>query len=133
MENIAVALWVMTAVGGAYMFGITVRSGSRSADARDSHFSSALFWHPVGAIAGLALLLLFLGPAPKAFAWLSFGLLALTAGFGASFAARWWRDRRSPATTRDLAEQQIPVMAVVAHGVLALATLAAVLTTALTA
>ncbi len=123
----------MTAAGGAYMFGITVRSGSRSADARGSDFPSTLFWHPVGAIAGLVLLLLFLGPAPDGFAWLSFGVLALTAGFGSTFAFRWWRDRRSPAGTEDLAEQQIPIVVVVAHGALALATLAAVLTTALTA
>jgi hypothetical protein len=43
MEKLAVALWIMTAVGGAYMFGFTLRHGSRSAEARGTNFSSTLF------------------------------------------------------------------------------------------
>jgi hypothetical protein len=133
MDKVAVALWVLTAAGGFYMFGFTLRSGSRTADAPGTHFSSTLFWHPVGAVAGLALLLLFLGPAPVGFLWASFVVLVLTAVFGSTFAHRWWQDRRTLEHPEELAEQHIPLAVVLVHGVLALALLAAVLVAALQA
>lgn len=133
MEKLAIALWVMTAAGGAYMFGFTMRHGNRSSDARGTNFSSTLFWHPVGAVAGLALLLLFLGPAPASFLWASFAVLVLTSLFGSMFAHRWFKDRRTLENPRELAEQQIPVGVVVIHGVFAVALLAALLVAALQA
>lgn len=133
MDLFAAALWIMTALVGAYMFGITLRHRRPGSDAVSTRMPDAIFWHPVGAIAGFSLLVRHLNNGSPWAAWGAFGVLVCTAAFGEVFFLRWLRDRRRLAEPELLAEQQIPVIAVVTHGILATATLVATFIVALQA
>lgn len=133
MDVVAVALWVMTALVGAYMFAHTLRRRTDGSDQVASRMSTLIFFHPVGAILGLAFLLVHVAEGAAFAAWAAFGILLATAAFGELFFVRWLRDRRRLADPERFAEQQIPMPAVVLHGILAAATLVTTLLLAIRA
>lgn len=134
MAETALATWIAGALLGAYMFAVTMRTGLPESSARTSNLPSlVLFVHPLLALIGLALLLIHIRTNDQGVAWATFVALLLTAGGGAFMGARWAKDRRhaTPEVKATVAEQQIPPSAVVAHGLLAAATLLFVLLSAL--
>jgi uncharacterized membrane-anchored protein len=122
----ALVLWIMTAVGGAYMAAVLLRTGNRASSAVASHLPSGLvFGHGFLALAGLAAWAVYMDTNTDAFGWGLVILLVLVAGGGSVMFLRWHRDRKQHAGER-LAEQQIPSGIVHLHGGLAALTIVAV-------
>jgi hypothetical protein len=156
MALAALVTWVITAAFGFFMLGTWIsRGGARTTEGSASNFRPpVVFGHFVLAAGGLVLWIVYLFADTRALAWVAFIDLVLVAGIGDVLVLRWFKDRRSAAgsavkteghgttrgtaatatsapTARDLAEQQIPLAAVAAHGVFAVTTIVLVLLTAL--
>lgn len=141
MELVALTLWIATAVGGLYMLGITLRSGSRpdgTAQVMESNLPPlVVFGHASLALGGLLLWAVHMAIDEAATAWTSLAILLLVAGGGSLMFLQWRKDRQGTpeevqARVDRLAEQQIPSPVVHMHGALALLTILAVLYVAVT-
>ncbi|MFE7173216.1 hypothetical protein [Streptomyces sp. NPDC057616] len=146
MDITALITWVVTALGGFYLLGAWLRRGGIR---RQQHGTSrlpapVLFGHFVLAAAGLVVWILYVVTDASALAWTAFGLLLPVALLGFVMLARWIPVHRAHATVGAAAaaagpgaegtvpaERHFPVPVVVAHGLLAVATLVLVLLTAL--
>jgi hypothetical protein len=124
----ALAFWVVTALGGALMIGITLRTGNADSSARESRWPDLLLLaHPLLAAIGLVLWIVYMSTSDRTWAWWSFAVLVVTAMGGGLLFRTWWRLRRDarshPAMNARVVELQIPSVAVHAHGALAAVTL----------
>ena len=134
---LALVLGIVTAVGGAYMMGILLRTGRAEVEASSSHLSSAVvFTHMSVAGLGLVVLAVYMANSDEVIAWAALAVLVLAALIGGAMFLTWTRDRHGDPQVvvenkRRLAEQQIPSAVVHSHGALALATLVCVLLVAL--
>lgn len=134
MHLLTTIVWILTALVGGYMLGITLRHGRPDTAARTSRLPVAVtFWHPTTQILGLAVWLVFVYGGPPVLAWAAFVILLVGVGLGEVLFTRWLRDRRRFGPDEVLSEQQIPVPVLAGHGLLALATLVLVLLSALRA
>ena len=136
MDLAALIFWLLTAAGGAYMLGISMRAGAGTSTARESHLPPlVVFSHAGLALFGLAVWGVYMSIEDRGVAWLAFAVLVVVALLGSVLLHRWLRTRRGPRSGAELdehvAEQQIPVPAVVGHGVAAALTIVLVLLTAL--
>jgi hypothetical protein len=139
MELAALGFWIATVVGGLYMLGVTLRTGSEKDSASgvgntlESRLpSGVVFAHGSLAVGGLALWAVHMSVDNRTTAWSSVVVLVLVAAGGTFMFLRWQADRRGTpeevaAKKARLAEQQIPSLVVHAHGALALLTFLAVL------
>ena len=93
------------------------------------------------AATGLVLWIIYVATDSDALAWIAFGMLAVVAALGFSMLAIWLQQRRSPDAVAATpggpaggavqpAERRFPIPVVVAHGLVAAATLVLVLLTA---
>lgn len=143
MDIAALITWVVTALGGFYMLGTWIRRGGvRQQQTGTSRLPApALFGHFALAAIGLVVWIVYVVADKSALAWTAFGLLLPVALLGFVMLARWIPVHRDRATAPAAAapgaegavpaERHFPVPVVVAHGLLAVATLVLVLLTAL--
>ena len=139
MGVVALLSWIVTALAGATLFGIWLsRGGLRRQGAGASRFPPALiFGHPVLAVTGLVIWILYLASDTDALGWVAFAILVVVATLGFTM-ARLWRQERAATVAAAGAdrtvlppEQHFPVPLIGVHGLLALTTLVLVLLTAL--
>jgi len=148
----ALVTWVITAGLGFFMLATWVsQGGARSGGT--SHFQPpVVFGHFLLGAAGLVVWIIYLLNDNETLAWVAFADLVLVALIGDTLVYRWIKDRRAgvrgPLATAGtgtvsstatgtatsavgLAEQRIPLAAVIAHGVFAVTTIVLVLLAAL--
>ncbi|WP_433786831.1 hypothetical protein ACQPX6_08375 [Actinomycetospora sp. CA-101289] len=150
--TIALLAWVLTALGGFVMLGRWVaRGGVRQQRTGASRLpAGVVFSHLALAAAGLVLWVLHLLLDDQVLGWIALALLVPVAALGFAMLARWRQVRRAPAVASTAAarhgaapgspspsgagrgeetpaERHLPVAVVVAHGVLAVATVVLVL------
>ncbi|MEV5169991.1 hypothetical protein AB0L10_02620 [Streptomyces flaveolus] len=146
MDIAALITWVITALGGFYMLGTWIqRGGIRQQQSGTSRLPAPVaFGHFALAAIGLVVWIIYVVADRSALAWTAFGLLLPVALLGFVMLARWIPVHRERATVGAAAaaggpgaegtvpaERHFPVPVVVAHGLLAVATLVLVLLTAL--
>ena len=137
MDLLVLIFWLLTAVGGFYMFGLTTRSGNTHSGATRSNLPSVVvFSHMALAVAGLAVWALYMSNGSDALAWSALATLLVVAALGAVMFLRWRKDRTGDEAEvarrrEELAEQQIPSLVVHAHGASAFMTILLVLLAAL--
>ena len=137
MDLFVLIFWLLTAVGGFYMFGVTVRSDNTSSGATESHLPSVVvFSHMALALAGLAVWAWYMSADDEAIAWGALATLLVVASLGTFMFVRWQKDRRGDEAAvarrrEELAEQQIPSAVVHMHGAFAAMTILLVLLSAL--
>ena len=137
MDLFVLIFWLLTAVGGFYMFGVTTRSGNTRSGATESNLPSVVvFSHMALALAGLAVWGWYMNAEDAAIAWGALATLLVVAALGTFMFVRWQKDRRGTeaevARRREvLAEQQIPSPVVHMHGAFAAVTILLVLLSAL--
>jgi hypothetical protein len=147
----AVCVWGLTALAGLVLFGTWVAKGGvrRGAGQHGKHRRlprTLVFGHVGLAIVGLLVWIAYLTIGQGMLIWAAVGVVAVVAVLGLVMFARWvpsYRGRarfgtgpgaahRMPATGRwALPEHHFPVIVVAAHGLLAVATVALVVLTAL--
>jgi hypothetical protein len=146
MATVALVAWVVTALGGFVMLGRWVaRGGLRQQRTGASRLpAGAVFSHLALAAAGLVLWVLYLLADADVLGWIALALLVPVAALGFAMLARWVQVRRAPQAVRAggspgaaapdgemPAERHLPVVVVVAHGLLAVVTVVLVLLTML--
>jgi hypothetical protein len=146
MEIAALVAWVVTALGGFVLLARWIAGGGlRQQQARTTRFPAPLvFGHFLLAAAGLIVWIVYLAVDKDGLAWTAFVVLVVVALLGFTLFARWLPVYRaaSPAAGAPAAgapaagesapaERQLPVPVVVAHGLVAAATLVLVLLAAL--
>ncbi|HYH35688.1 MAG TPA: hypothetical protein VD814_11100 [Nocardioides sp.] len=144
MTGAAIAFWVITMGGGAWMWGRLERFGSAPREVRHTRLPpSVMAAHPLLAGLGFVLLLAYAYSGSEPLAWGAFGSLLLVSALGGILFLRWHQNRKAvatapaeagePAEQMPLAEQEVPSLVVHAHGALAAVTLGLVLGVALQA
>jgi hypothetical protein len=138
MSIVATIVWVITVGIGSFMVAVWRKRGGLSGDPAQTHLPPVrVFTHLGLALTGLVVWLVFLGTGSAGWAWAAVGALVLAAVLGGVMVRRWTLDGRElmrggSTTIGSLAEQHIPRLPVVLHGVFAAATLVTVLVVALT-
>jgi len=155
MALAALVTWIIAAGIGFFMLGTWIsQGGARPQAGTASNFRPpVVFGHFVLAAAGLVVWIIYLFNSSTALAWVAFVDLLVVAVIGDLLVYRWVKDRRgaqpaaaaaaggrrdgsggattSTSTSDALAEQRIPPVAVVAHGLFAVITVVLVFLTAL--
>ncbi|MEU3783056.1 hypothetical protein [Streptomyces sp900129855] len=146
MDIAALIAWVVTALGGFYLLGTWIqRGGIRQQQSGASRLPApVVFGHFALAAIGLVVWILYVVADKDALAWTAFGLLLPVALLGFTMLARWIPVHRSRSAVTAApaaaaagteatvpAERHFPLPVVLAHGLLAVATLVLVLLTAL--
>jgi hypothetical protein len=139
MAVVALISWIVTALAGGTLFSIWLsRGGLRRQGAGATRFPPALiFGHPILAVTGLIIWIIYLASDTDSLRWVAFAILLVVAALGFTM-ARLWRQERAAVeaatgqpTTELPPEQHFPVPLIGLHGLLALTTLVLVLLTAL--
>jgi drug/metabolite transporter (DMT)-like permease len=152
VSGFALGIWIVTILGGAYLWSFTTGINRPESNARATRLPrSLLFIHPLLALTGLVLWIGYVVSDEPPFAWSALAVLLVGGGIGSFLAHRTLRDRpraplaaaavtEPPSTPQEAlaandrrAEHQMPVPAIVLHGVLAVGTIVAVLVAALQA
>jgi hypothetical protein len=145
MSIAALITWVITAGFGFFMLiRWATRGGLRKVQGADTHLPPVrVFTHFGLAAAGLIVWIIFLVTGSPILAWIAVAALVLVAILGVVMVRQWAKDGRaamasvaagavrSDAGEVDLAEQHIPRVPVVLHGIFAVSTVVLVLLTAL--
>ena len=129
MDIAALIAWIITALGGFVLLGRWLQAGGPRPGASRLP-APAVFGHFLLAAAGLVVWIVYVVTDTDALAWVAVVLLVLIALLGFTLFTRWLpvqRDAAGPAG----ADRRLPAPVVAAHGVLAVATVALVLLTAL--
>lgn len=83
MAGWALGTWILTAVGGAYLWSLTAGANREESTARASNLPpSVLFLHPLLALAGLCVWIGYLYTGADELPWVAFTILVLTAVLG---------------------------------------------------
>lgn len=132
MEIAALVMWVLTAVAGLRLLVRWLAEGGlRRQGTKVTRYPAVLLLgHPTLAVLALATWVAFLLTRSSVYAWSSFGGLVLVALLGFTMFTRWLTGQGGK-HARD-GEQVFPVVAVVAHGAVAMLTFVLVLLTAIT-
>ncbi|MCO6009652.1 hypothetical protein NE236_32235 [Actinoallomurus purpureus] len=124
----ALVMWILAAVAGSYLF--IVNGGLRRQGTKITRFPvTVVLGHPALALVALATWVEFLLTAQTAYAWSSFGVLAVVALLGFILLTRWLTGRGGKHARG--AEQEFPLIGVLAHGTVAILTFVLVLFTAI--
>jgi hypothetical protein len=122
MRTAVLVVWCLTGVAGVRLLASWLRQGGPKRQAtRITVYPAALvFAHPLLALAGLACWAGYLVTRGAALAWLAFLLLCLTALLGFAMFTRWLVGRGGRHARG--AGDRVPVVALLLHGLGALAT-----------
>ncbi|RKN45547.1 hypothetical protein [Streptomyces hoynatensis] len=138
MDIAALITWVITALGGSYLFGTWLARGAARTGSGTRLPVPVVFGHVVLAVAGLAVWIVYLVVDKRGVAWTAFLLLVPVAVLGFAMLARWiplYRAGTAAAPAEDgpaaPAERHFPVAVVAVHGLLAVTTLTLVFLSAL--
>lgn len=138
MSIVALIIWVVTAGLGTYMVATWRKHGGLTPGGARTHFPPArVFTHLGLASAGLVVWIVYVVTDLAVLAWIAVADLVLVAVLGGLLVRRWTVDGRlamagdQAVASADLAEQHIPRLPVVLHGVFAVSTLVLVLLAAL--
>jgi hypothetical protein len=134
MAIASLIVWILTAGGGAFMLAKWVSGGGHRASTASSLPPAVVFGHFVLAAVGLVLWVVYVITDNHPIGWIGLALLAPVAILGFVMVARWASVRRAgsaagqPTTAsgsplQDAPERSFPVAVVVAHGILAVATI----------
>ena len=137
MAIAALVAWLCTAGAGLFMLLRWMSRGGHRKGAA-SHFPAIrVFSHFGLAAAGLVLWIIYLVTDSSILAWIAFFDLVLVALLGGLLVRQWIKDGRAAmagsgsAPTVDLAEQHIPRVPVIVHGIFAVSTVTLVLLAAI--
>jgi len=136
---VALISWIITALAGAILFSIWLaRGGLRRQGPGASRFPPALILgHPILAVTGLIIWIIYLASDTDALRWVAFAVLLVVATLGFTMARLWRQERAARVAAAgtnqaDLPpEQYFPAALIGLHGLLTLTTLVLVLLTAL--
>jgi hypothetical protein len=96
VASTALVIWMITALIGFYMFGMSIGIGRPAGEAASTHWPSWLmFLHPTMAVTGIAVWIVYMSYGYRALAWVSFTDLILVAALGDVLLVVWLMDRRS--------------------------------------
>jgi hypothetical protein len=125
---VAIVTWLITAMVGIYLLYLWLSGGGlRQQRTKVTRFPAVLvFAHPGLAVSALGCWVVYVLTGERAFAWVSFGVLAASALLGFTMFTRWLGGGRHARG----AEQRFPVLAVLLHGVAGVTTFVLVLLTA---
>lgn len=119
--------WILTAGGGAFMLAKWVNGGGHRGSTTSQLPAGVVFGHFALAAAGLVLWVIYVITDNHPIGWTGLALLAPVAILGFIMVARWLPTRRGdegPASSVQLPpERSFPVAVVIAHGLLAVATI----------
>jgi 1,4-dihydroxy-2-naphthoate octaprenyltransferase len=151
MAGLILGIWIITAVGGAFMWSYTTGVGRPESVARSSNLPPlVLFLHPLLGLTGLGIWIAYMYTGANSLAWLAFAELVIGALLGDLLLMRTLRPRRhavrgavpperdtghtlveTKAANSRLVEDLIPRPIMVVHGLLAVLLMALVLLAAL--
>ncbi|HLQ54995.1 MAG TPA: hypothetical protein VK162_12085 [Streptosporangiaceae bacterium] len=148
MAIAALTTWLMTATGGLYLFAVWLieHDGSKKGGAASRLRAPVVFSHVTLAVGGLIIWVIYLYVDKARLAWAAFFILLPVVLLGLTMLTRWIPVHRAANASVDIAgparsgsaavivgppERNFPVPVVVAHGALAVVTLALVALTAL--
>jgi hypothetical protein len=135
MAIASLVVWILTASGGAFLLAKWVRGGGHRASTASSLPPAVVFGHFVLAAVGLVLWIVYVITDNHSIGWVGVALLAPVVILGFVMVVRWQSARRSaaathpsstagtPSASQDAPERAFPVPVVVAHGLLAVATI----------
>ncbi|MEV8632514.1 hypothetical protein AB0395_12730 [Streptosporangium sp. NPDC051023] len=128
MGLVAIVTWLITAMLGVYLLYLWLSGGGpRRQAAKVTRFPVVLvFAHPALALCALGCWIAYMLTSGRAFAWLAFGVLAVSALLGFTMFTRWLGAGRHARG----AERRFPLVAVLLHGLAGLVTFVLVLLTA---
>ncbi len=128
MGLVAIVTWLITAMLGVYLLYLWLSGGGlRQQATKVTRFPAVLvFAHPALALCALGSWITYVLTLERTFAWLAFGVLAASALLGFTMFTRWLGGGRHARG----AEQRFPLLAVLLHGLVGLATFILVLLTA---
>ncbi|MGJ6963054.1 hypothetical protein ACSDR0_14195 [Streptosporangium sp. G11] len=128
MGLVAIVTWSITAMVGIYLLYLWLSGGGlRQQATKVTRFPTLLiFAHPILAVSALACWIVYVSTLDPLFAWLSFGVLSASALLGFTMFTRWLGGGRHARG----AEQRFPMVAVLLHGAVGVATFVLVLLTA---
>lgn len=131
MGLVTIVTWLITAMVGIYLLYLWFSGGGpRRQRTKVTRFPTVLvFAHPALAVSALGCWVVYVLTSERAFAWLSFGVLAASALLGFTMFTRWLGGGRHARG----AEQRFPVLAVLLHGVAGVTTFVLVLLAAVAA
>ncbi|MCV7281923.1 hypothetical protein H7J88_20045 [Mycolicibacterium flavescens] len=132
MAIASLILWILTAGGGAFMLAKWVSGGGHRGSTTSQLPPPVVFGHFVLAAVGLVLWIVYVVTDNHPVGWIGLALLVPVAILGFIMLARWLAGRRertgtTPRSEAAPPEHSFPVPVVVAHGVLAVATIVAAL------
>lgn len=132
MDIAVLVMWILTAAAGFYLLIIWLANGGlRQQGTKITRFPVAVvLGHPALAVVALATWVEFLLSSRVVYAWSAFGVLVVVALLGFTLLTRWLTGRGGRHARG--AEQDFPLLGVVAHGTIAILTFVLVLLTALT-
>jgi hypothetical protein len=128
MSGLVIGLLIVQALGGLYMFTYTADAGMPESNARNTRLPEPLLLlHPVLGLAAIAVWVAYMLTGGDPLPWVTLALLVLGTLIGAYLGAETMRPAPDPvaASPHDpgaarLAEKRIPILAIAAHGGLAL-------------
>ena len=136
MAIATLVVWILTAGGGAFMLAKWVSGGGHRSSTASKLPPAVVFGHFVLAAVGLVLWIVYVVTDNHTIGWIGLALLAPVAILGFVMVARWASARKVGSTTglpatapggrptlEEAPERTFPVAVVVAHGVLAVATI----------
>lgn len=129
MDIAALIAWVVTALGGFVLLGRWLQAGGQKPGASRLP-APVVFGHFLLAAAGLVIWIIYVASGSDALAWVAVALLVVIALLGFTLLARWLPTHQTVAAT-DAADAHLPFPFVVAHGIVAVATVVLVLIAAI--
>jgi hypothetical protein len=131
LEFAALVAWVLAGIAGLYLLMVWLANeGLKQQATKVTRFPAIIvLGHPLLAVAGLIVWIMYLMTTSVVYAWSAFGTLVVVALLGFVMLTRWLVGRGGRHARG--AEQAFPAVAVAVHGAVAIATFILVFLTAL--
>ena len=110
MRVVALISWIVTALAGATLFSIWLsRRGPRREGAGATRFPPALiFGHPILAVSGLIVWIIYLTTDTDALRWVAFAILLVVAALGFNMARLWRQERAARVAAAGADQAELP-------------------------
>jgi hypothetical protein len=127
MRVLAIISWIVTALAGSTLFGIWLSwRAAAPGGGGESVPPGLIFGHPVLAVTGLLIWIVYLASDTDALRWVAFAILVVVAILGFTMAMLWRQERAATVAAAGAdrtvlpPEQHFPVPLIEVHGLLAL-------------